>query len=139
MMTNEWLPALFGAFFQELLRWLPLLSRKPSLEERRRVSSGFYWIPAILLVGGGTVGTYYFTLGGQPGALQCIAIGAAFPALFKKVVDAFMGGADKPGHDRSHPAPDRTPKMGGDPAVASGSAPAEPSSSARAILRDFFR
>lgn len=121
-MTTVWLPALFGALFQELLRWMPLLNRPPSAAEKKRLRSGFYWIPALLLVLGGTIGTYYFTLDGPSRPLQCIALGAAFPTLFKKVVDAFVGIAEGP-----HPI------AGGDRASRLG-----PTSAGLEVLRGFF-
>lgn len=117
------LPALFGACFQEALRWVPLVNRRPTAAEKEQIRSGYYWIPALLLVSGGTIGTYYFTLGGPSSPLHCVAIGAAFPSLFKKVVDAVAGMYDR---QPMLEGGDRTPKMGS-------------SSEALSVLRDFFR
>jgi hypothetical protein len=125
MPSNVLLPALFGAVFQEMLRWLPLLARKPTAAEKARVTSGWYLVPALLVVAGGTVGTYYFTLDSAATPLHCMALGAAFPSLFKKLVDSVAGVRDKPALEAG-PKADATPRLG------------EPQIGPQ-VLREFFR
>jgi hypothetical protein len=139
-MLSVFLPALFGAVFQEVLRWAPLLARSPTATEKLRLSSTWYWCPALLVAAGGTIGTYYFTLNSATTPLHCMALGAAFPSLFKKLVDAVAGATDKPGVAKQLPSPtpdsgkalDITPELG--PDITPKLGPDKPN-----VLRDFFR
>ncbi|MBT1688895.1 hypothetical protein [Dawidia soli] len=85
------LVACFGASCQEIIHWFEL-RKKLDTENRKVLKSKFYWLITFLMISISGVGTwlFFYDQGNPMGKNVQMVLGAAFPALFKKAVDAFQ-------------------------------------------------
>ncbi len=80
--------ASFGAFCQEILHWFELRNKLDNEENKKIFKSFYYWLITLLMIavsGMGTMIPFY-----EPSLQNRIPfiLGAAFPLIFKKLIDA---------------------------------------------------
>jgi hypothetical protein len=80
----------FGAVLQELLFWYNAKDKLESQEYRAIIASAKYWIVVSAMAVGSGIAAYLWFSPDQQAARTYLLVGAAFPVLFKKSVDAFI-------------------------------------------------
>jgi hypothetical protein len=80
----------FGAILQELLFWYNARTKLDTEEYRAILASTRYWIVLMAMVVGSGIASYLWFRPTAQEARTYLLFGAAFPALFKKAVDAFI-------------------------------------------------
>lgn len=79
--------ASFGSFCQEILYWFELRKKMDDEENKKIIKSSYYWILTILMIAISGFGTWLLFYDDSPFKLKIpFVLGAAFPYLFKKIV-----------------------------------------------------
>ena len=81
-----------GASLQEIVHWYSLRGRLPAYDFGEELRSVLYWVITLLMLAGASAGTvvWYLDTSPSPPARDYLLMGAAFPTLFKKLVQAFL-------------------------------------------------
>jgi hypothetical protein len=79
-----------GAIFQELLYWYNARAKLDTEEYRGILCSRSYWLLVSLMAIGAGIAGYIWFYPDHEAPRTYLLFGAAFPALFKKAVDAFI-------------------------------------------------
>jgi len=88
------LVASFGSLCQEILYWFELKKKMDEAENQKVLKSPYYWVLTVLVIIISGVGTWLLFYDDTPVKLKIpFVLGAAFPYLFKKIVQATQ---DKP-------------------------------------------
>ena len=83
--------ALFGAALQEICHWYVLRKKLDFKSYRKTLRSITYWIITLLMIVCSGFGTYLLFEGAENlKSFHYVVVGAAFPALFSKIVRAVI-------------------------------------------------
>ena|SRR5215831_11759121 len=84
--------AALGAALQELVHWYTLRGRLSDPEYASEIRSASYWIITVLMILGAGAGTtaWYYDQSQHTTTREYLLMGAAFPTLFKKLVQALL-------------------------------------------------
>jgi uncharacterized BrkB/YihY/UPF0761 family membrane protein len=95
----------FGAILQELLFWYNAKTKLETKEYKDILTSKSYWIVVSAMAIGSGIASYFWFLPEHQTARTYLLFGAAFPALFKKAVDAFISKQDHLGLETEEAKP----------------------------------
>lgn len=89
---QAFLVALLGAILQETAHWYSIRNRLEVPQYEKLMTSSGYWAVTIIMIAGGSAGTlaWYYDTTPSPTMKEYLVMGAAFPVIFKKVVQAFV-------------------------------------------------
>lgn len=83
--------ACFGAFLQELIHWHGIRRKLEIKRYKKEMRSFGYWVLTVAMIIASGFGTYFwYEQAINLHSFQYIVTGAAFPLLFKKIVQLFI-------------------------------------------------